>query len=368
MLKIGEFAKICGVNVQTLRYYDKIGVLCADRIDEESGYRYYNPDKIKTFQLIEQLKQLDFSLDEIKEFLACSPAQQCRIYSDKKLALMKGIHQIRNQIDQIDDNCENAQPGVLPLNQQFMQTSFEDDPCVIGKWVYCGDLEKSGTFANEQDLVKNEILHKELFFLPGGCQTWKYFWSKDCLYYILPTFNVIVPNPYRILQIGETTYMEIEWGVDSFQNDASQTVIRIYKQENTRRYAERETHVARDNVDVPFVPDDRLLGEWETVDLVSDPSEFRSDQRRCQSDFWVVGMQFFNRGMCTQTRKYVTGEYQAWLQYSAGMIIEYPYERVWHYQMHTENGADYLIAEYKYSDYNYTGKVQQYYVLKRKTS
>ena len=57
MLKIGEFAKKCGVNVQTLRYYDQIGVLCPDRVDDATGYRYYHPDKIKTFQLIEQLKQ-----------------------------------------------------------------------------------------------------------------------------------------------------------------------------------------------------------------------------------------------------------------------------------------------------------------------
>ena len=84
MLKIGEFAKVCGASVQTLRYYDKIGVLCADHIDPDSGYRYYHPDKIKTFALIEQLKKLEFSLDEIKQFLACTPAQQCRIYSVKK--------------------------------------------------------------------------------------------------------------------------------------------------------------------------------------------------------------------------------------------------------------------------------------------
>ena len=30
MLKIGEFAKLCGVSVQTLRYYDEVGVLCAE--------------------------------------------------------------------------------------------------------------------------------------------------------------------------------------------------------------------------------------------------------------------------------------------------------------------------------------------------
>lgn len=44
MIKIGELAKICRVSVQTLRYYDKIGLLCADRVDTDSGYRYYAPE------------------------------------------------------------------------------------------------------------------------------------------------------------------------------------------------------------------------------------------------------------------------------------------------------------------------------------
>ena len=114
MLKIGEFAKACGASVQTLRYYDQIGVFCADYIDLDSGYRYYSQDKIKTFQLIEQLKQLDFSLDEIKEFLACTPAQQCQIYAEKKLAITRIIRQKNVQVNQIDENCGNVQPGAIP--------------------------------------------------------------------------------------------------------------------------------------------------------------------------------------------------------------------------------------------------------------
>ena len=142
MLKIGEFAKICGASVQTLRYYDKIGVLCADRVDAESGYRYYAPEKIKTFRLIEQLKQLDFSLDEIKEFLTCTPAQQCRIYAEKKLALIRIIRQKKVLVNQIDENCGNVQPDAIPLIKEILTMPFEDDPQVIGKWVYCGDSEK----------------------------------------------------------------------------------------------------------------------------------------------------------------------------------------------------------------------------------
>lgn len=365
MLKIGEFAKLCQANKRTLRYYDQIGVLCPDRVDNVTGYRYYSKDKIKTFQLIEQLKQLDFSLDEIKQFLACSPAQQCRIYAEKKLAITRSIRQKNVQVNQIDENCGNVQPDVIPLIKEILTMPFEDDPQVIGKWVYCGDSEKRESSYDEHNWIKKEVQHNELYFLPGGCQTWMCFWSKDYLYYILPAFNVVVPNPYRIFHIGQTTYMEIEWTVDMFINQSEQSSIRIYKQENTKRYSERETHAARDNVDVPFVADDRLIGKWETVDLVNHPCDFRVDQRHCQGGFWLVNMQFFNRGICFQTRH--CGDVQIELKYSAGMIIDQIHERVHHYQILTEQGTDYLIMEHKYTDYDYLGKVPYYYVLKRKS-
>ena len=56
MKKIREFATLCGTTEKTLRYYDQIGVLCPDHVDDTTGYRYYSEEKIKTFQLIEQLK------------------------------------------------------------------------------------------------------------------------------------------------------------------------------------------------------------------------------------------------------------------------------------------------------------------------
>lgn len=365
MLKIGEFAKICGASVQTLRYYDKIGVLCADRVDAESGYRYYAPEKIKTFRLIEQLKQLDFSLDEIKQFLACSHTEQCRIYAEKKLTIMRNIRRMNLQVNQIDENCGNVQPNTIPLLKEILTMPFEDDPQVVGKWRYCGDSETRERLYDEYSLIKKETQHEYLYFLPGGCQTWMYFWSKDYLYYILPAFNVVVPNPYRVFHIGNATYMEIEWMVDMFIHNSEQSSILIYKQENTQRYSERETHAARDNVDIPFVADDRLIGEWETVDLVYHPCDFRVDQRQCSGGFWLVKMQFFNRGNCIQSRH--CGDYQIGLKYSAGMIIDTMSERVHHYQIHTEQGVDYLIMEHKYTDYDYLGKVPYYYVLKRKS-
>lgn len=65
MYKIGEFAKIVDCSVKTLRYYDDIGLLTPDTIDNFTGYRYYSDSNVNEYKLINLLKSVDFSLAEI---------------------------------------------------------------------------------------------------------------------------------------------------------------------------------------------------------------------------------------------------------------------------------------------------------------
>ena len=60
----GEFAKIAGVTLRTIRYYDKIGLLKPTKVLNNGYRRYCNSDLI-TLQKIVSLKQLGFSLEEI---------------------------------------------------------------------------------------------------------------------------------------------------------------------------------------------------------------------------------------------------------------------------------------------------------------
>lgn len=65
---IGELAKLAGVSIRTLRYYDKIGLL--KPIDQaESNYRYYGKDELYRLQQILFYKELDFELKKIKKLL-----------------------------------------------------------------------------------------------------------------------------------------------------------------------------------------------------------------------------------------------------------------------------------------------------------
>lgn len=69
MYKIGELSKLCHVSVKTLQYYEKEGLLFPDEVDTFTGYRYCAPAKIDECNRIMAIKELGFSLDEIKKQL-----------------------------------------------------------------------------------------------------------------------------------------------------------------------------------------------------------------------------------------------------------------------------------------------------------
>lgn len=69
MYQIGEFSKIVGMTVKTLRYYDEIDLLCPAFKNEENGYRYYNNDNYENAIWIKVMKKYNFSIKEIQEAL-----------------------------------------------------------------------------------------------------------------------------------------------------------------------------------------------------------------------------------------------------------------------------------------------------------
>ena len=68
--QIGDFSKISQLSVKTLRYYHECGLLEPTIVDESSGYRYYNERSLEKVKIINELKDLDFSLKDIKAIVA----------------------------------------------------------------------------------------------------------------------------------------------------------------------------------------------------------------------------------------------------------------------------------------------------------
>jgi DNA-binding transcriptional MerR regulator len=70
---IGEFARRSRLSIKALRHYDELGVLVPARVDEASGYRYYDVAQLEAARLVSMLRQLDLPLAAIRELLVCDP-------------------------------------------------------------------------------------------------------------------------------------------------------------------------------------------------------------------------------------------------------------------------------------------------------
>ncbi len=101
MMTVNEVNKITGVSIRTLQYYDKIGLL--KPVDHtEYGYRLYDDTSLERLQQILLFKELEFSLNEIKEILD-SPnydrekalEQQIELLTLRKAHLENLIHYAR---------------------------------------------------------------------------------------------------------------------------------------------------------------------------------------------------------------------------------------------------------------------------------
>lgn len=69
MFKIGDFSRIAHVSVKTLRHYAQEGLLEPVWVDRYSGYRYYTLDQLTQLNRVLALKDLGFTLDQIKHMI-----------------------------------------------------------------------------------------------------------------------------------------------------------------------------------------------------------------------------------------------------------------------------------------------------------
>ncbi len=75
LIKIGDFARLSGTNLRTLRYYEELGLLePASR--SNGGFRYYRPADSHRVNLIQNLQNLGLQLDQIKELIAPTNADK----------------------------------------------------------------------------------------------------------------------------------------------------------------------------------------------------------------------------------------------------------------------------------------------------
>ena len=100
---IGEFSKVTGLTVKTLRFYHEEGLLEPTCIDESSGYRYYDDSKIEAARVISFLRSLEFPVAEIRELLKGSETELSAALERQRKQIegrIKALKRVAQSLDQ----------------------------------------------------------------------------------------------------------------------------------------------------------------------------------------------------------------------------------------------------------------------------
>lgn len=108
-MSIGELAKMSGVGIETIRYYERIG-LVKPIARKTSGYRVFNRDSYKAIRFLKHAQELGFSLTEIKDLLKLRADKESRCEDvqakaerhlkevEEKIAKLGSIREVLSQL------------------------------------------------------------------------------------------------------------------------------------------------------------------------------------------------------------------------------------------------------------------------------
>ena len=105
-LSISEMAKLSGVSVRTLHYYDEIGLLRPREVVRDTGYRYYDELSLESLQQILFYRELDFPLKEIVKIISTSEYQKEEVLVKQRELLKLKRKRLDKLIRLLDGNLK----------------------------------------------------------------------------------------------------------------------------------------------------------------------------------------------------------------------------------------------------------------------
>ncbi|MBU0976263.1 MAG: MerR family transcriptional regulator [Patescibacteria group bacterium] len=152
LLSAGEFAKLARTTKRTIVWYDEKGILEPYKV-EDNGYRYYVPRQIIDFQVISLLRQLDFSITDIQEFLKDSRSLKA-LFKSKQELIGNELRKLRLKLDSIEEYYRNLGTGDLLVKPRIK---------LVKRYVVLY-IERKGPYARIKDycLELGDIVGKKI--------------------------------------------------------------------------------------------------------------------------------------------------------------------------------------------------------------
>ncbi|MDE6762302.1 MAG: hypothetical protein K2J73_01315 [Oscillospiraceae bacterium] len=227
---------------------------------------------------------------------------------------------------------------------------FINDEAVIGKWKNIGWTDGANGCSVER-LNDKSGEFEDLYFLPNGENYWIFEgWTKGVLLIHYGGNEPVLTYRYDIQSFNDNDYLFLRL------DDKTEVFVKI-----DNNCYEKTTLGNHDNIDMPFVNDDKVIGKWVSVGFGGREfaESFFPDQK-C-NDLYLQSIEFFAGGKLTQ--KYMDDVWHD--KWAKGFVLNLHRTTAAAYSIREINGSDYLFMEWKMGNYIYGGMKPNYYVFAR---
>lgn len=118
-MKIHELSKLSGINLETIRYYEKTGLLPEPQRGS-NGYRYYDQASLSLLKFIKSCRSLGFSLEDIKQLIQLRHKPTEHYHADQI---------VLNQLEQVEQKIRQLLEIQTFLKQLSCQEEHNEDEC-----------------------------------------------------------------------------------------------------------------------------------------------------------------------------------------------------------------------------------------------
>lgn len=123
---VGQTAKICQTSIQTLHFYDKIGLVKPHRVDGQNGYRYYSSQDILAIKIVQDLQSMQFTLEQIGQILKSKSMDGIpKLMRGKKAEAEETIRTLETVVGTIDQRLRHLDA------QRQLRKEFEHSQVVV---------------------------------------------------------------------------------------------------------------------------------------------------------------------------------------------------------------------------------------------
>ena len=168
---ISEFAKLRNININSLRYYEKLGLLKPAIVDENTGYRYYSSEQVSILNKIILCIQLGIPLKEMVKYLdKDGNLQSQKLLEQGRIIAQKRIQEMQNNLDYIEYSLKNIEEHKFFLERTGVyERYFEERKVMITDYYTDIDIFEPKQFLEQISDIYKYAQKKGMFpILPAG--------------------------------------------------------------------------------------------------------------------------------------------------------------------------------------------------------